>query len=71
MTDPPDLNAALRPALGRISMKINRLILELQKPDSDSGLISMAAHVKAHLAKHEISEDILSAIDEGLRQLSE
>ena len=71
ITDPPDLNAELRPALGRISLKINRLILELKKQDSDTGFDSMGRQVEAYLSKHEMAKETLSAITEVLWRLSE
>jgi cyclohexadienyl dehydratase len=64
-SNPPDLVEDLRPALGRISARINRLIFVLR---SESGLDFELVHSKCQeaLVRHNLSENHISSIAETL-----
>ena len=63
MSDPPDLVNELRPALGRISERINRLLLvaKIKHGERMNDLVSQA------FAQHQLAENHLVSISESLR----
>ena len=67
--DPPDLVIDLRPALGRISRRINQLVLKLQQDESFLGLEALQLLVNDALANHSLPPENLAAIASALIEL--
>ena len=65
MSDPPDLVNELRPALGRISERINRLLLaaKIESGERINSLVSQA------FAQHQLAENHLVSISESLKMV--
>jgi cyclohexadienyl dehydratase len=67
---PPDLSTELRPALARISAKLNLLIVVLANDASaPKSPTDLAAQVRVTLAKHELPDDLLSLVTSSIEQL--
>ena len=66
MTDPPDLVEDLRPALGRISGRINRLVFELRRGEALRDLTVLQSEVSSALENHSLTQEHLSAIGSAI-----
>ncbi|MDA1067597.1 MAG: transporter substrate-binding domain-containing protein [Verrucomicrobia bacterium] len=69
MTDPPDLVEELRPALGRISGRINRLVFELRRGEALKDLSALQSEVSSALENHALTQEQLSAIGSAIFEL--
>jgi cyclohexadienyl dehydratase len=69
MTNPPDLVEDLRPALGRISGRINRLILDLRRGEALRDLSALQSEVSSALENHALTQEQLSAIGFAIFEL--
>ena len=62
MEDPPDLVTEIRPALGRISERINRLILELSAGVDVQSIDSIRSQVEQALTHHDLPAEHLNGL---------